>query len=595
LAAVALGVYIFRLTRSSLHVAFSPDDITNIYRAYSYPIGMLVRANLLFFETSPFFRPFTCAWYLTIFHFAGTNPVPYHVINLLVMAANAFLTYSMARRLSGSRETGWLAALLAAYHLHFNGLYFDTAFIFDVLCYFFFFSAFLLYVRIRQQGRYLRTWELAACCGLYICALNSKELALTLPLFLGLYELLYHPPARWRPIEWRWLTLQGRGMLVTGILTLAFVIGRATGEFVLMRNPAYRPQFTWDQLMLTSRQFLGVLFFVPNQFTSATVVLLWSAMAAVAWLSKSKTLQFAWLFLMLSPAPVAFVEPRGAAQYYIVLFGWALYFAAALAGLTRFLFRPLPAIVAQMRAPVLMAAVLLLLYPYYKALGHDNNTAVSVDGVMLQSLMAQIRALHPTLPQGSHFLLLNETDQPAWDTFLAAVRLIYHDHDIRIDRARRMDHKISASELVQYDYVLDYRGGRLLDVPLAPDPRVKPMVLAASQGPEIYHADWSLVSSQNPGRRGETLIAKVSGLGATVPDVGAGQPFPAEPLLSVGRRVGVKLNGLHTPTINAFGWPQTINTYRVDFRIPDAVKPGLATLELSVQGVLAPAVQFPVR
>jgi hypothetical protein len=76
-----------------------------------------------------------------------------------------------------------------------NALYFDTAYIYDALCYFFFFSAFLLYVRVRQQDRLIKFGEISACCVLYICALNSKETAATLPGFLLVYELLYHPPA----------------------------------------------------------------------------------------------------------------------------------------------------------------------------------------------------------------------------------------------------------------------------------------------------------------------------------------------------------------------------------------------------------------
>ena len=130
MAVAALGIYFFRLTRASLHVALSPDDITNIYRAYTWPLGWLFRANFLFYETSPFYRPFACAWYRSIFHFYGLSPLPYHVVNLVFLAANVFLTYAVARRLSGSRETGWLAALLASYHTQFNSLYFDTGFVF---------------------------------------------------------------------------------------------------------------------------------------------------------------------------------------------------------------------------------------------------------------------------------------------------------------------------------------------------------------------------------------------------------------------------------------------------------------------------------
>src|SRR5438105_6978100 len=90
-AVLALGVYFFRLTRGSLHGFLSLDDITNIYRACSYPLDLLVRANLLFFQTSPYYRPLPSAWYRVIFHFAGLNPVPYHAVNLIILAATIFL------------------------------------------------------------------------------------------------------------------------------------------------------------------------------------------------------------------------------------------------------------------------------------------------------------------------------------------------------------------------------------------------------------------------------------------------------------------------------------------------------------------------
>ena len=596
LAALALGIYLFRLTRGALHLPLSPDAITNIYRVYSYPVSMLLRANVLFFETSPYFRPFASAWYLAIFHFAGVNPLPYQALNLLVLAANALLTYAVARRLTGWRDAGWLSALLASYHTQFNGLYFDAGFIFDVLCYFFYLAAFLYYLRIRQQDRYPGAGSLAGCGALFICALNSKEMAITLPVCLVFYEWLYHPPKAWRPLALRrWLLHEGRGPLVIGAMTLIFLIGRATGEYSLMSNTAYRPVLTWDRLMLTSRQFLGDLFFLPNRFTPATVLLLWAALAAVAFLTKSRALRFAWLFLMFSVAPVAFVEPRGAAQYYVPLFGWALYAATALSGITRWLARPLGEWGERLRAPVVMATVLLLLYPFYKAGSYTNVTSVTIDGAQLQSLTAQLVAMHPTLPQGSRLLLLNESDDSAWDTYLASVRLNYHDHYLNIDRARRMDRKPGEKDLAVYDHVLDYRNGHLVEVERPPDPRLKPAVVVSAQGPELFHADWSAVNGQNPGRRGEILISKVSGLGATDPDVPAGKPFPSEPSASVVCRVSVRLNGVATPTLNAFGWPGMVNLYRVDFRVPDALKAGAATLELAVRGVAAPAVQFPVR
>jgi hypothetical protein len=600
LAALALAVYFFRLSRGSLHGFLSPDDITNLYRSCSHPLGLLVRANLLFYEASAFYRPLPSAWYRVTFHFAGLNPLPYHAMNLLILGANMFLTYAVARGLSGSRETGWLATLFASYHRQFNGLYFDTAFIFDVLCYFFYLCTFLIYMRRRDQARFLGGWLLAPWCALYICALNSKEMAVTLPLTLGIYEALYHPPTAWRLSElWRWLREEGRGMLVAGGMALVFALGRTLGALSLARMSAYQPVFTWERFMATNRQFLGDLFFLVNRFTPTTVLLVWAVMAALAWATKSRQLRFAWLFLMISMAPVAFIEPRGAAQYYIPLFGWALYLGAALAELGAWLSGRIPGIAGQWAArlwgPALLTALLLLFYPYYKSMGWDNVASVRVDGEMVRSLSAQIQAMHPTMTQGARLLLLNEADDPVWEDFVKIVRLSYRDHDIRVDRARKMNRKIEDTEAATYDHILAYREGRLVEVQRTTDPRLAPRIVETPDGPEIYHTDWSPLTGRNPARQGEVLIVKAKGLGATLPDVGSGKAFPAEPLVPVLSSVAARLNGLKMDVINAIGWPQSIDTYRVDCRIPNGIKGGQGTLELCVRGLSAPPVRIPVR
>jgi uncharacterized protein (TIGR03437 family) len=103
------------------------------------------------------------------------------------------------------------------------------------------------------------------------------------------------------------------------------------------------------------------------------------------------------------------------------------------------------------------------------------------------------------------------------------------------------------------------------------------------------------VSASHPGCRGEILMVKAAGLGATSPDVAAGQPFPADPLAPVVCRVGVRLNGERAETVNAIGWPHEVDAYRVDFRVPQRMTPGIVKLELSVREVSAPAIDLPLR
>jgi hypothetical protein len=238
---------------------------------------------------------------------------------------------------------------------------------------------------------------------------------------------------------------------------------------------------------------------------------------------------------------------------------------------------------------------MLLLYPRYKALGWDNVASVKVDGEVVRSLLTQIKALYPTLPEGARLLLLHESDDPVWDQFAIIVRLDYRDQTIQVDRARKMERKIVEREMAAYDHLLDYRAGRLVASDIPPDPRLKPRVLETAQGPDICHGDWSPLTGKNPARAGDTLIVKATGLGPTSPDVAVGRPFPADPLAPVSCRISARLNGKKAETPIAIGWPQTIDTYRVDVIVPKGIKPGMAKLELWVRGVPAPPVQLPVR
>ena len=159
LASVCIAAFFLRFTAPSLHLYFSPDDSMNLYRSWKFPLTWLVKANLLFFLNSPFYRPFVSVWYRSIYYFAGFNPAPFHAVILIVVAANLWLTYAVSRRLTDSREVGVLAALLVSYQPSFGLLYFDTGFAYDVICYFFYFSAFLFYLRVRQQAHPPRLWQ----------------------------------------------------------------------------------------------------------------------------------------------------------------------------------------------------------------------------------------------------------------------------------------------------------------------------------------------------------------------------------------------------------------------------------------------------
>jgi len=469
--ALLLAVYFFRLTRASLHVYFTPNDLMNLYTSWIYSAGHLLKANLLFFLASPYGRPLGSMWYRVIVHFAGFHPFWFHASNLTILAANIWLTYVVARRLAGSREIAALTALAMTYQPPLGFLYFDTGFIYDVLCYFFLFAALALYLRARAHDGTFRPWQWAAFFALYICALNSKEMAVTLPVFLGTYELLYHPPRGWQPATmYRWLVREGRAMLLTGAVAGLFVVGRSIGPDALIRHPAYRPSLTWIRFMLTSRHFAGDFFGMPD-WPAWAVLLLWTALAAIAWFTRSRVLRFAWLFLMLGPLPIAFILPRDSPQYYVCLFGWMLYTAVLLVKLAVLLTRGVPLAewwLVRARGVVLFLVLTAILYSAYKPLGYAAVYCAAVEAPENRNTVVQLHAAAPAIRPGSRILFLNDPVPADSYHLLFIVRLSYADRDLQVSRVKEMKQPPSDKEIASYDYVLDYRDGRFSELKPGP-------------------------------------------------------------------------------------------------------------------------------
>jgi len=126
-------------------------------------------------------------------------------------------------------------------------------------------------------------------------------------------------------------------------------------------------------------------------------------------------------------------------------------------------------------------------------------------------------------------------------------------------------------------------------------PMFRPEVVTDSNGPVLFHSDYSRVTPANPVRAGETLIVHAKRLGPTTPNVNPGDPFPGEPLAIVTSPVEVLVNGKSSAAINQIGVPGTTETYRVDFRVPDDTSAGTAQVQISAAWVKGATVPIPVR
>jgi len=123
-----------------------------------------------------------------------------------------------------------------------------------------------------------------------------------------------------------------------------------------------------------------------------------------------------------------------------------------------------------------------------------------------------------------------------------------------------------------------------------------PQIVTTSGGsPTVLHADFSAVTAAKPAKAGEVLIMQATGLGPTVPGVNPGQPFPTDPLQAVNSPVVVTMNGQAAEVVNSIGWPGLVDTYRVDFRVPNGTSAGTAAIQLAAAWIAGAAVNVPTQ
>ena len=126
-------------------------------------------------------------------------------------------------------------------------------------------------------------------------------------------------------------------------------------------------------------------------------------------------------------------------------------------------------------------------------------------------------------------------------------------------------------------------------------PMFRPEVVSTAGEPAVFHADFSAVTAAKPAKAGEVLILRATGLGPTVPGIDPGQPFPLDAVQSVNSPVEVSVNGQSADVVNAIGWPGQVDTFRVDFRMPDGAAAGTASIQLTAAWIHGAAVGLPVQ
>ncbi len=167
--------------------------------------GGLTKANVVWALTSteaPYWHPLTWLSHQATVEMFGLDAGGHHLVNVVIHLANTLLLFLLLSRLTGAiGMSAFVAALFGVHPLHVESVAW-VAERKDVLSTFFLFSTiamYVAYVRRPHWSRYI------AVVGLFVLAVMSKPMAVTLPvllLLIDIWPLARVSAARWDRQAW---------------------------------------------------------------------------------------------------------------------------------------------------------------------------------------------------------------------------------------------------------------------------------------------------------------------------------------------------------------------------------------------------------
>ncbi|MGH7403351.1 MAG: tetratricopeptide repeat protein, partial [Candidatus Rokuibacteriota bacterium] len=187
-------------------------------------------------EASHYYRPLVTLTFFLDMQVWGLRPFGFHLTNVLAHAAVTLAVLAVARRATGGELAAAICALVFALHpLHTESVSFVSGRT-DVIATLFFLLALLAYDRGRDRDR--RSWA-AWSLGAYLLALLAKEVAITLPIVLVLWDRLVRGDLQNRRALWRAAARYAPYGAVTGLYLGLRVF--ALGGFVDSSAGAWGP------------------------------------------------------------------------------------------------------------------------------------------------------------------------------------------------------------------------------------------------------------------------------------------------------------------------------------------------------------------
>lgn len=437
--------YFCWLAHDGLWYRWAADDMMNMASYWTKGFWPLLKAQFFFWST--YYRPAGGLFYMPLFLAAGLDPFPYRLTIFLLLCANVLLLWWCAYLLTQRPDVATAATLLGCYHGNQIAIYYYTSMVYDILCFFFYLLALGLYIHFRRRGP-LSPIHVAACCSLFICACNAKEMGVTLAVAFLAFEWLYYPPPG---RDWRTARL-------TVLAACLYSLGKMYGPDSLVKLDAYRPVFTAGRFLGEWKAYVASILYFQDPIPRGTLYVFWAVLLLTAWGYRTPALRFAGLFLIFSTLPIAFIPFRAGPCLYIPVVGWAIYAATLYRDL-------LYALIDSARLRGLVSLVLFGVLAHHTADCKNMARDALVNGQnRTWWVIQELKRTVPRLPPHSRVIYIDDPF-PDWDIVFIS-QLHFRDRTIHIDVRRRLEPPPSQSEIDAYDAILSFRDGKLIPLKL---------------------------------------------------------------------------------------------------------------------------------
>jgi hypothetical protein len=447
--------------RKGLFVNFYGDDMMNLNRALVEMRGFRGFISILWPYTAVY-RPVGALYYKLVYLVFGLHPLAFRSVTYVFLFLNVVLAFCLAWRFSRRWEVAFLTAMLWAYHHRFDDIYFNNGTVYDVLCFTFYFAAFLFYVRVREKQKDLKWRQVLLFTLLFVLALNSKEMAVTLPVGVAAWEIIY------RFSDKPWLRPGVvRSFLLTLALSAAAALVKAGPQSAFYGNAAYKQNFTIATWLTNNAAFLDQLTLKQiGYFTPGMTVGFFFTVIAVAFLFRSRAMFLGAVFAIIATLPVSFIPGRGFFAVCISYFGWTLYAADAIViARDGIISRRWEGSRLVSAFPVLTSVLVAFLFLYWQK--HDiyrfRSFREDPERQRIHLTLTDLERAHvcPPGPNGSLLFVRDRWPDPSFQPVMVA-HLVCHDPDLNVDLGWVLKEWRRPINYRSYTWVLDYKNGQMI-------------------------------------------------------------------------------------------------------------------------------------